>query len=113
MASVTIRDVAKYAGVGVGTVSRVLNGSELVRESTRRKVLTAIAALDFAPNQTARRLSLGRTHTVAVLVPFLTYPSYIDRIRARLSLYLRLETEYDFLLYNAEVLTGATSALSA
>ena len=100
MASVTIRDVAKYAGVGVGTVSRVLNSSESVSESTRRKVLTAIAALDFAPNQTARRLSLGKTYTVAVIVPFLTYPSYVDRIRGVESVFV--ETDYDFLIYNAE-----------
>ncbi|MCB0010735.1 MAG: LacI family DNA-binding transcriptional regulator [Anaerolineales bacterium] len=100
MASVTIRDVAKYAGVGVGTVSRVLNGSEAVSEATRHKVLTAIAALDFAPNQTARRLSLGKSYTVAVIVPFLTYPSYVDRIRGVESVFV--ETDYDFLIYNAE-----------
>lgn len=42
MASVTTRDVAKYAGVGIGTVSRVLNGSPMVSEDTRQKVQAAV-----------------------------------------------------------------------
>ena len=58
---VTIRDVAERAGVGVGTVSRVLNDSPSVREATRQKILAAIAALDYSPNPFARRLSLGKT----------------------------------------------------
>ncbi len=44
MASVTTRDVAKYAGVGIGTVSRVLNGSPMVSEDTRQKVQAAVEA---------------------------------------------------------------------
>ena len=54
--AVTIKDVAKYAGVGVGTVSRVLNGEKSVGEETRQSILSAIEALNYTPNQMAVKL---------------------------------------------------------
>jgi LacI family transcriptional regulator len=77
----TIAKVAAEAGVGVGTVSRVLNGSPSVSEDTRRRVLDAIAELDYQPNAVARALSTGRTHAVGVVAPFFTSPSVIERLR--------------------------------
>src|SRR5512136_1614825 len=77
----TIRDVAKQAGVGLGTVSRVINDSPQVSQATRERVMTAIAALNFVPNPTARRLSLGRTLTVAAIVPWFTRPAEVERLR--------------------------------
>jgi LacI family transcriptional regulator len=77
----TIARVAAEAGVGVGTVSRVLNGSPSVSEDTRRRVLEAIAALDYQPSAVARALSTGRTHSVGVIAPFFTQPSVIERLR--------------------------------
>ena len=68
--AVTIRDVAKKANVGVGTVSRVLNNSSAVRPETRAKVLEAIEALNFTPNVAARRLSMGVTKSIAVVFAF-------------------------------------------
>lgn len=53
----TMADVAKMAGVSAMTVSRVMNGKGLVRESTRRKVAEAVAALNYTPNQEARNLA--------------------------------------------------------
>jgi LacI family transcriptional regulator len=53
----TMADVAKLAGVSAMTVSRVMNGKGLVRESTRRKVADAVAALNYTPNQEARNLA--------------------------------------------------------
>jgi LacI family transcriptional regulator len=53
----TMADVAKLAGVSAMTVSRVMNGKGLVRESTRRKVAEAVAALNYTPNQEARNLA--------------------------------------------------------
>jgi LacI family transcriptional regulator len=77
----TIGEVAQKAGVGVGTVSRVLNGSAAVREGTRRRVLDAIAALDYRPSPVARALSTGRTMAVGVVAPFFTQPSVVERLR--------------------------------
>ena len=56
---VTIADVAAHAGVGAGTVSRVLNDSPRVSDSTRARVLAAIDELDYRPNPLARGLSPG------------------------------------------------------
>lgn len=100
MASITIRDVAKKAGVGVGTVSRVLNRNPAVRDATRRKVLAAIEELEFTPSPIARRLSLGKTMTVAVIAPFFVRPSYVERFRGLDT--VLAESEYDFILYNVE-----------
>ena len=100
MEKVTIRDVAKKAGVGVGTVSRVINGSASVSQQTRQKVLTVIDELNFQPNQTARRLSLGKTLTIGVVVPFFTHPSYVERLRGIDSVLSK--SEYDLILFNIE-----------
>jgi DNA-binding LacI/PurR family transcriptional regulator len=81
----TIHDVAKRAGVGIGTVSSVLNNSRPVLEATRQKVLSAIAELDFMPNLMGRRLSKGKTQTVAVIIPFFTGLSQGERFRGVMS----------------------------
>ena len=81
MRGITIAKVAAEAGVGVGTVSRVLNGSPSVSEDTRRRVLEAIATLDYQPSPVARALSTGRTYAVGVVAPFFTAPSVIERLR--------------------------------
>jgi LacI family transcriptional regulator len=78
---VTIAEVAKEAGVGVATVSRVLNGSPAVRDETRRRVLDSIEAFGYAPNAAARALSTGRSLAVAVVAPFFTRPSVMERLR--------------------------------
>lgn len=78
--TVSIAEVASAAGVGVGTVSRVLSGSTRVSETTRAKVLAVMADLDYRPSRLAAGLSTGRTNLVAVLVPFLTRPSVVARL---------------------------------
>jgi LacI family transcriptional regulator len=78
---VTIGDVARRAGVGRGTVSRVLNNKPNVDPATRARVQAVIDELDFVPSAAARRLSLGRSLTVGVVVPFLTRPSVVERLR--------------------------------
>lgn len=100
MAPVTIRDVAKRAGVGVGTVSRVLNDSPSVSDATRQKVLLAIQELDYSPNPIARRLSLRKTLSIAALVPFFTRPSFVERLRG--VEYAMADSEYDLILFNVE-----------
>jgi DNA-binding LacI/PurR family transcriptional regulator len=77
----TIRDVARRAGVGIGTVSRVLNDSPLVTPEMRVRVMGAIEELGFRRNATARSLSVGRTHHVGAVAPFFTSPSSVERLR--------------------------------
>lgn len=74
--SATIADVAAAAAVSRATVSRVLNGRESVDETLVARVHAAIAALDYRPSETARNLSLGRTNSVAVVVPDLENPMF-------------------------------------
>jgi LacI family transcriptional regulator len=97
---VTISDVARKAGVGVGTVSRVINQSPRVSKTTRQRVLRVMTELDYAPNPFARRLSLGKTLTLAVIVPFFTRPSFVERIQGIEAAIA--ETEYDLIVYNVE-----------
>jgi DNA-binding LacI/PurR family transcriptional regulator len=100
LAAVTIRDVARQAGVGIGTVSRVLNDSPAVSEETRQKVLLTIRELDFTPSQIARRLSRGKTMTVAVIAPFFTRRSYIERLQGIDQ--VLSSSGYDLVLFNVE-----------
>lgn len=96
----TIADVAKQAGVGMATVSRVLNGSPQVREATRSRVLSAIDLLGYRPNPLARGLSLGRCQTLGVVVPFFTHPSAVERLRGVVA--ALDESRYDLVLFNVQ-----------
>ena len=69
MKRITIYDVAKEAGVSLATVSRVINGSDVVREDTRIKVEEAINKLGYKPNAIAQGLALSKTTTIALIVP--------------------------------------------
>jgi DNA-binding LacI/PurR family transcriptional regulator len=97
---VTISDVAARAGVGAGTVSRVLNDSPRVSPTTRERVLAAIADLDYRPNPLAQRLSRGRCQTLGVVVPFFTHASAVERLRGVVA---ALDgSRYDLVLFNVE-----------
>jgi DNA-binding LacI/PurR family transcriptional regulator len=72
--------VAAEAGVGVGTVSRVLNGSDQVSEATRDRVLSTMARLNYRPLRSASSLSKGRTGAVGILVSGITRPSVVERL---------------------------------
>ena len=97
---VTIADVAADAGVGVGTVSRVLNGSEQVRESTLRAVLDSIDRLGYRPSHAAAALVRGTPRTVALIVAHLTRPSTVLRVASALAV---LEAQgYDAIVYNVD-----------
>ncbi len=82
---VTIADVAADAGVGVGTVSRVVNGSEQVRAATLRAVLDSIDRLGYRPSHAAAALVRGTPRTVAVMVAHLTRPSAVVRVASALA----------------------------
>ncbi|PVZ80289.1 cytochrome-c peroxidase [Serratia sp. S1B] len=70
----SIEKVAKTAGVSVATVSRVLNGQQVVKPATRDKVLAAIRECDYQPNLLARQLRTSRSRMLLVLVSNITNP---------------------------------------
>jgi DNA-binding LacI/PurR family transcriptional regulator len=96
----TMADVATAAGVGTGTVSRVLNGGVNVRESTKRRVLEVIERLGYQPSHLAAALSRGTPRTVAIVVPHLTRPSTVARLAGALAV---LDADgYDTIVCNAD-----------
>lgn len=106
MPSPTISDVAEKAGVGIGTVSRVLNGNPHVSEHTRRQVLDAIAALDFKPSSAARKLSRKvKNQAIGIIVqPFDSYHSFAERLRG-IQIYLDdTAPDFDLMLYSVSSL---------
>ena len=80
-ANVTIKDVARQAGVSPMTVSRVINGSERVRPETRRRVEEAIADLGYVPSRLARGLIRQKTGTLALIVPDVANPFFTLIVR--------------------------------
>ncbi|MFE3655503.1 LacI family DNA-binding transcriptional regulator [Streptomyces sp. NPDC059165] len=82
----TLEEVAARAGVGRGTVSRVINGSPRVSDETRAAVEAAVAELGYVPNRAARALAANRTDAVALVVPepearFFAEPYFSDIVR--------------------------------
>jgi DNA-binding LacI/PurR family transcriptional regulator len=97
---VTISDVAAASGVGVGTVSRVLNGAANVRDLTRLKVLSVIDQLGYRPSHLAAALSRGTARTVAIVVPHLTRSATVERLAGALAV---LDAQgYDTVVCNVE-----------
>ncbi|CDQ38461.1 MULTISPECIES: LacI family DNA-binding transcriptional regulator [Virgibacillus] len=76
----TIQEVAKKAGVSVATVSRVLNNSHTVKETTRFKVEQAIGALNYAPSVLGRNLRNSESRLLLVLIPSISNPFYTEII---------------------------------
>lgn len=84
----TIKDVAEFAGVGIGTVSRVINEEKSVKPATREKVKTAMTALQFSPNKMAAKLRKNETRNIALLVPVINHPFF-----AKLAYYVEDEAD--------------------
>ena len=78
----TIQDVAKHAGVGAATVSRVLSGNGYVKQTTRERVLRSIEELNYTPNEMARNLFHGKSGIVAVIIPELAHPFFSEMVSA-------------------------------
>ena len=78
---VTIREVAKAAGVSVATASRALNGLASVTPATREKIEDAAARLDYVPHSGARSLTRQRTDTIGVILPDLHGEFFSEIIR--------------------------------
>ena len=77
---VSIRDVAKHAGVAISTVSKVLNHYPNVSEETKEKVNLAIKELNFVPNTIAAALSSKQSGRVALIMNLNTQTQAIDEI---------------------------------
>lgn len=96
----TIKDVAKYAGVGIGTVSRVINENKAVGEKTRKKVVDAMKVLNYSPNNMASQLRKNETRLIALLVPVVNHPFF-----AKLAYYIEDEADkfgYSILLVSSQ-----------
>lgn len=103
-------DVARESGVSIMTVSRVMNGSQLVSENTREKVLAVANELGYQPNLLARSLATKRTNTIGVLVTQTNNPIYNIFSTAVLN-----EAEkygYDVMLSSADHIDGAIRAVN-
>lgn len=94
----TIYDVAKRAGVAISTVSRVLNQSPYVSDSTKQRVEKAISELDFYPQVNARKLARKEAQIISVAVPTFTTPFFNEVLKG-----VKDEiknTDLDFIIYN-------------
>jgi len=113
MKSVTIRDVARAAGVSVATVSYVLNNNGRIGRPTRRAVLSAVRNLDYVANLNARNLAKDASQTLGMIVSDIENPFFPEVIkgfeqRAR-------EQSYDVILsdtnYDAAIMTEAAKRM--
>lgn len=102
---VTMKDVAKKAGVSTSTVSRVISGNEKISEETKKKVYKIMDELDYHPNVTARNLANSKTRTLGLILPsatkdFMHNPFFINAM-AGISK-LAKEKQYYIMYSNAE-----------
>ena len=98
--SVTIYDVARKAGVGIGTVSRAINDSGSIAEHTKERVLAVAGELGFRPQASARGLARKKTNTIGVIVPFFTGYFFMELLRG-----IQEEIskhQYDLILYSVD-----------
>jgi len=108
---VTIADVAGASGVGIGTVSRVINGAANVRQATRAKVLKVIEQLGYRPSHLATALSRGTSRTVAIVVPHVTRPSTVERLAGALA--VLAERGYATIVCNVDTASQRDQHLAA
>ena len=105
MKKVTIYEVAKEANVSLATVSRVINGSSVVKEDTRKRVEEAINKLGYRPNAIAQGLALSRTTTVGLIIPS-TSVSFSGRVINGLCDVAKI---YDYSVYLHTITEGVTN----
>jgi LacI family transcriptional regulator len=81
VANITIKDVAKYAGVSQATVSRVLNNHAYVAEDVRTRVQAAMDKLEYHPSRTARRLRANSSDVLGLIIPDIQNPLFQALVR--------------------------------
>ncbi len=74
----TVKDVARDAGVSIGTVSRVLSKNATVNEGIRQRVEESIARLGYSPSSLGRSLRLNKSDIIALVIPDITNPFFAD-----------------------------------
>lgn len=97
---VSIREVAKLAGVSNATVSRVINGSALVTPETTMRIQEVIRKLNFVPNRSAVLLKHGKSRIYGVIVPDITNPFFTEMVKIFES--LLFENDLELLLANTD-----------
>ena len=105
----TMREVAAQAGVSVTTVSHVINKTRFVSEELIARVTTAIAELEYQPDQRARSLRTGSTETIAILVSDISNPFFPKVVRGVED--CARENAYSVLLSNTDA-SAETEALN-
>ncbi|MGC8787258.1 MAG: LacI family DNA-binding transcriptional regulator [Anaerolineae bacterium] len=95
----TMKDIAEAAGVSVATVSHVINETRYVSDELRARVLKAMEELNYHPNILARSLRLGKTHTIALIVPDNSNPFFAEI--ARVAEMIGFENDYSVILCNS------------
>ncbi len=96
--TITIKDVAKFAGCSIKTVSRVMNNEPNVSDATRQQVMTAVRNTGYVPNQSARRLVQKKSYSLCVIM----YPGFYNSSSTFLSRLLDVgyEENYEILIQN-------------
>ena len=95
--NITIKDIARICGVGVGTVSRAINNDPRVSDATREKILKAVKDYHYVPNNSARNLKMVESNTIGLLFSGIDNPFF----QGMISVFERAcdELGYSFFLY--------------
>ena len=97
--SVTIRDVAKTAGVSVSTVSRALNGKVDVADETKNHIFSVIDDLGYTTNLAARSMRSRKKNLIGLIMPDIAYPYAIEIMKG--VNWAIAESEFDLLVYTS------------
>jgi DNA-binding LacI/PurR family transcriptional regulator len=107
--SVTIYDVAKKAGVGIGTVSRAINNSPQINTHTKDHVLKIIKELNYQPHALAQSLARKKTFTIASVVPFFTNYFFVELLKNVQK--VLTQNNFDLILYSVDRMDRMSSVL--
>lgn len=98
--SISMREIAKIAGVSSATVSRVINGSNLVTEETSERIRKIIQDTNFVPNKSAIQLKNGKSQIYGIIIPDLTNPFFTETVKIFEE--LLVENEKELLVTNTD-----------
>lgn len=105
----TIYDVAKKAGVGIGTVSRAINNSPHINSHTRARILRIAEELHYQPHALAQSLARKKTNTIASVVPFFTNYFFVELLKSVQHAISR--SHFDLILYSVDRMNRRDSTL--